>query len=181
MIYARNTDRRHWRAICVLPAGSGMTVLEHCFGGTNKIIYIPSQEAQGGGIVAAQDAASPPRTIFSNNNPAGVGSNPSRPTSLNLDRNTVVTKITTYHWNFGRGTPEPGMIGLRSDSGRVYGPWGAKGSSGQGGVPNAYWVVTPNVELPAGYYTIVDSEPTTWAQNRESGGAGMAWIEGVTR
>jgi hypothetical protein len=32
--------------------------------------------------------------------------------------------------------------------------------------------------LPAGTYTVVDSNPATWAQNSESGGAGHTRIEG---
>ena len=36
----------------------------------------------------------------------------------------------------------------------------------------------PNVVIPAGTYTIVDSSPSTWAQNGESGGRGHASVEG---
>jgi len=41
MIYANNSDRAHWRSICVLPIGAGMTVGSHCFRGTDNIIYAP--------------------------------------------------------------------------------------------------------------------------------------------
>jgi hypothetical protein len=39
MIYARNDDLQYWRGICVLPAGAGMTVEDHCFGGSDDIVY----------------------------------------------------------------------------------------------------------------------------------------------
>ncbi len=67
---------------------------------------------------------------------------------------------------------------LRHSNGKLYGPWRAKGSPGQGGVPNAYWTVSPNAVVPAGTYTIVDSSPATWSQNRQSGGRGFAVVKG---
>ena len=88
-----------------------------------------------------------------------------------------VTRIMTYHWNNGNGAPA-GRIALRSRAGETYGPWQAFGEPGQGGVPSAYWVVEPDLLLPAGSYTIVDSNPSTWAQNDASRNAGMASLEG---
>jgi hypothetical protein len=90
----------------------------------------------------------------------------------------MVAKISTYHWNNGIGTSAIGAIALRSESGEIYGPWQAQGEPGQGGVPNAYWVAYPNASLPAGTYTVIDSDPGTWAQNAASGRAGMVWAEG---
>jgi hypothetical protein len=46
-------------------------------------------------------------------------------------------------------------------------------------VANAYWVVKPNVVIPPGTYTVVDSDPGTWAQNSETLGKGMAWGKGI--
>jgi hypothetical protein len=63
-------------------------------------------------------------------------------------------------------------------SGQFFGPWAATGTPGQGGVPNANWVAEPDVTLPPGDYTVYDSDPSTWAQNDASGGAGMIWIHG---
>ncbi|HRY03812.1 MAG TPA: hypothetical protein P5256_11815, partial [Beijerinckiaceae bacterium] len=57
-------------------------------------------------------------------------------------------------------------------------PWQAVGGAGLGGAKNVYWTATPNVVLPAGVYTLVDSDPATWAQNEQSGGVGHAWAEG---
>jgi len=45
-------------------------------------------------------------------------------------------------------------------------------------VPNANWTATPNIKLPAGEYTIIDSEPSTWSQNSESGNRGMCTVKG---
>jgi len=89
----------------------------------------------------------------------------------------VGEEVKTYHWNHGRGA-RPGTVGLMQSSGRIYGPWQMRGTPGQGGVPNANWECTPNVVVPAGTYTIVDSDPATWAQNSGTGGAGMAVVKG---
>jgi len=51
--------------------------------------------------------------------------------------------------------------------------------SGQGDVPDAYWVVNPNLVISSGTYTVIDSDPDTWAQNSETNGIGMAWGLGV--
>jgi len=45
-------------------------------------------------------------------------------------------------------------------------------------VINAYWTVYPNITLPAGTYTVLDSSSATWSQNSSSGGAGHTRIEG---
>lgn len=47
-----------------------------------------------------------------------------------------------------------------------------------GGVVNAYRTAKPNVTLPAGTYTIIDSDPETWAQNAGSNGRGHAFVRG---
>jgi hypothetical protein len=100
------------------------------------------------------------------------------PTTFRITESWLVTEIGTYHWNDGNGA-EPGTISLRADDGTTYGPWPASGMEGQGGVPNANWIVKPNVVIPAGTYTVIDSDPATWAQNDQTGGAGMAWGKGV--
>lgn len=115
--------------------------------------------------------------IFNNGNIAGVFNNPPIPTTFTINQPHVITLIQNYHWNNARGAT-PGTIALRDQSGRTYGPWQAEGSPGQGGVPNAYWNVYPNVTLPAGTYTVIDSDPSTWSQNSGSNGAGFTRIEG---
>lgn len=83
----------------------------------------------------------------------------------------------TYHWNNARGRP-PGKISFKHESGRVFGPWQARGKPGQGGVPNAYWTVETSVILPPGGYTVIDSEPSTWATNANGGFRGFFNIQG---
>ena len=100
------------------------------------------------------------------------------PTTFSISQSWLVTYILTYHWNNGQGVT-PGTIGLRASDGTVYGPWQATGEPGQGGVPDANWIVRPNAVIPPGTYTVVDSDPSTWAQNDETGGAGMSWANGI--
>ncbi|CQR74105.1 hypothetical protein [Sporomusa ovata] len=109
-------------------------------------------------------------------NIGGVYNKPTAPTTFTLNQPHLVTGIVTYHWNNGRGAA-PGSIVLRDGNGKVYGPWQAGSRPGQGGVPNAYWEVAPNIVIPAGTYTIIDSDPATWAQNTQSGGRGMAEVK----
>ncbi len=180
MIYARNEDITHWRSICVLPVNTAMRVNPDCFGGSRNVIYVPPGTSGDGGAISGTGRSAPVRVYF-NGNDGAVDNQPTRPTVVNFGRRTFVATITTYHWNHGRGTRIPGTIALRSRTGQLFGPWRASGQPGSGGAPNAYWVASPNVELPAGSYTIVDSDSSTWAQNARSGGTGHAWIEGETR
>ena len=54
----------------------------------------------------------------------------------------------------------------------VYGPWST--------ASDGYWSAYPDIELPAGTYTVIDSEPGSWSFNNESGNAGMTEIVGYT-
>ena len=67
---------------------------------------------------------------------------------------------------------------MRCEDGSTYGPWQAEGASGQGNVPNAYWVVRPNVVIKSGICTIIDSDPSTWSYNTESKDSGFFEIRG---
>jgi hypothetical protein len=116
-------------------------------------------------------------TLFDNGNIDAVENRPTQTTTFLLQRNSFVATIATYHWNHGRGA-SPGNIALIGRDGRIYGPWRATGSPGQGGVPNAYWNVSPNLTLGPGTYTIIDSDLFTWSQNAGSFGTGHARVEG---
>ncbi len=116
--------------------------------------------------------------VFSNYNSAGVANNPSGPTVFTLTGARKIYLIQDYHWNSAKGKT-PGTISLKSENGKIYGPWQAQGAPGQGGVPNAYWTVYPDTEIPAGTYTIVDSDPASWAQNSGSKGIGMSQVYAV--
>ena len=97
--------------------------------------------------------------------------------TMKLDKKAHITELTTYHWNDAKGK-EPGTIRIKDQNGKTYGPWQATSLPGQGGVQNAYWKVTPNIDLPVGSYTVVDSDPATWSQNSETKGQGMMWAKG---
>jgi len=125
----------------------------------------------------APPPAGTPIELFSSGNIYGVASGPTAPTTFTLSQPHVIASISTYHWNDGRGTGI-GTIALRAANGQTYGPWTATGIPGQGGVPNANWMVAPNITLPAGTYQIIDSEPSTWSQNPQSRGRGMATVKG---
>ncbi|HQJ51219.1 MAG TPA: hypothetical protein PKW05_05520 [Anaerolineae bacterium] len=102
------------------------------------------------------------------------------PTKFMITRHWLITRIINYHWNDGKGA-EPGWIALRADSGTLYGPWWAVGQEGYGGVRNAYWLVKPDTVIPAGIYTVIDSDPLTWAQNEETGGRGISRGYGIAK
>ncbi|MGB5029780.1 MAG: carboxypeptidase regulatory-like domain-containing protein [Chitinophagaceae bacterium] len=112
--------------------------------------------------------------VFDNGNIGGVSSGPPNPTLFTFSRATIITRIENYH--YFNGGKKPGTIGLRSSSGKIYGPWQAYGLIGQGGVQNAYWAVLPNIEVPAGTYTVIDSDPSTWSYNSQSKGCGFTTI-----
>lgn len=104
---------------------------------------------------------------------------------LDLTDKTRITKIQTYHWNYGAGTESPGSILIvdmnpqESDGGYPMTEYEAYGLQGSGGAPNAYWVVEPDIVLEPGQYMIIDSETSTWAQNDETGGVGVTKVWGI--
>jgi hypothetical protein len=145
-------------------------------------VDLESLKEKGGatGVAPTDEQPTPEKpleTIFDNGNSDAVLNRPTRPTVFVLDGPTRIAKITTYHWNDGRGAPA-GTIALKSASGETYGPWQTTGEPGQGGVPNAYWVANPDVSLPPGSYTVIDSGPATWARNNASKGAGITVVGG---
>ena len=118
-----------------------------------------------------QTQPSEERQIFSTGNDYGVLNGGISP-SFTLRRAVIVTYIMTYHWNNGRGTAG-GTITLKNQDGKIFGPWRVKVMN------NVYWIVNPQVTLMPGTYTVIDSEPSTWAQNPQSGGRGHTIIKGI--
>ena len=61
----------------------------------------------------------------------------------------------------------------------MYGPYKAEAGEGRG--PNGSapfnWNAYPDVELPPGTYTVVDSDPGSWAWDGGSKGRGMTEVE----
>jgi hypothetical protein len=122
---------------------------------------------------SSTSASQTPTSILNTGNIGGVQNNPTQPTTFTTHSTCKLISITNYHWNNAKGS-KPGSISVRDSSGKTFGPWSTTGKPGQGGVVNAYWVATPNISLPAGTYTIVDSESSTWAHNSGSGNKGMS-------
>ena len=120
-----------------------------------------------------------PEEIFLIGNGMAVYNGGTSPT-VTISKDYNLTELWTYHWNEEKGK-EPGTIALKDENGKIYGPWPTTGSPGQGGVPNAYWKATPNIDIPAGKYTVIDSDPATWAQNEDCGGLGMTWAKGFPK
>ncbi len=135
----------------------------------------PTTQAGAPAAAVTGTALDEPVKVSDTMNIAGVYNGPTVPTTFSVSSPHLVTFITTYHWNNARGAT-PGTIALKDNNGKVYGPWAVTSRPGQGGVPNAYWEVTPNIVVPAGTYTVVDSDPATWSRNSQSGGKGMGEV-----
>jgi hypothetical protein len=114
--------------------------------------------------------------IWTNGNIGAVENGPSNPTVITLEQDSLVVAIMNYHY-FNNGV-KPGTISLIGADGKTYGPWQAKGRVGQGNVENAYWDTFPNIELKAGDYQVIDSDPATWSQNSESENRGFTEVRG---
>ncbi len=113
-----------------------------------------------------------PFLLYTTNNIGGVTSaagGPPNPTTFTVTDTSMITKISNYHYN---SWETPGTITLQESGGTVYGPWDA--------VLDGYWRVYPNITVPAGTYTVIDSKPASWSFNSESGNAGMTEIVGYT-
>ncbi|MBF0287397.1 MAG: WSC domain-containing protein [SAR324 cluster bacterium] len=111
--------------------------------------------------------------VYSNRNKSTVQNLNIRLPTFTINQPMIITRINTYHWNNGRGTSQPGQIGIKGA-----GSWQAKGSPGMRNTPNAEWQAFPNIQLNPGTYTIVDSDPATWSQNSGSQGLGFVAIYG---
>lgn len=99
-------------------------------------------------------------------------SNGGTPPAFSTNKAYWLKDLWTYHWNGGQGQAA-GTIAIQSADGTLYGPWQAELNNG------VYWVARPGVTLPAGSYTVIDSNPSTLAQNGGTGGQGMAWANGI--
>jgi hypothetical protein len=135
-----------------------------------------SRDVPGG--APARDTVQPPKpqVIFNNWNTGGVGVGPTVATTFKIDRPARVTYLNSYHYNYGRGT-KTGTLALRHSDGTLYGPWTVKGSTASG-APNGLWETEPGVVLKPGAYTVIDSDPSTWSNNGQSGSCGFAEVRG---
>ncbi len=126
---------------------------------------------------SAYPASAQPTELFNNTNIFGVINGPGQPTTFTLSASATISEVATYHWNFGFGAA-PGSISLRNQSGQVFGPFAARGTAGQGGAPNVNWIAAVNVTVPAGTYTVLDSDPNTWSHNPQSLSRGFTIVRG---
>ena len=129
------------------------------------------------GLATAAPAPTTPSKLFSIGNIDRVYNGPTRASAFRTDRPYTLTHLQTYHWNDGRGCPG-GTLALRDAKGRLYGPWPVT-TQGGSGAQNVLWICHPNLVLPAGTYTVVDSSPATWSHNPASAGRGFVEIQGT--
>ena len=104
-----------------------------------------------------------------------VMGNPRQATAFRLETEAVVTYIETRHLPGVR----PGRIALRHADGTVYGPWNAAGAPATAGTDGRFtlgWCALPQQRVKPGDYTVIDSDPATWACNTRSGLVGFAVI-----
>jgi hypothetical protein len=134
-----------------------------------------SSAVKPGQPVSLPGSASVAITIYNNWNKAAVMNGPTRNTQFSTNTPVTITSILNYHWNNGKGHTI-GTISLKGNDGRVYGPWQANGLPSA--VPAANWIAKPNVTIPAGTYTVIDSHWATWSQNSGSNGSGFSNISG---
>lgn len=115
-------------------------------------------------------------SMASNGGVGAVTLGAKRPGAFRLKTPYRIEQVMTYH--YGAKT-RPGTIGLRHESGTVYGPWRAAGAIGQGNVRDAYWWVQPDIVIPPGRYEVIDSDPASWAWEAQTRGTGIYQVWGT--
>ena len=129
------------------------------------------EEKDGIHFSQAEPPPGDPVQVFKVGNDASA-QNGGKPSQFTMDKDHYVTQLWTYHWNASKGAPA-GTIALQTADGKTtYGPWQAELNNG------VYWLAKPNMWIPKGSYLVIDSDPSTFAQNADSGGQGMAWMLG---
>lgn len=118
-------------------------------------------------------AAEGVQDIFSNGDDTAVTAGAEGPT-FPLVEPMKVAVIVTLH--VGEVVPG-GTIGLKDADGKSWGPWSAVPDAAPDG--NTYWSCEPDAALPVGEYTVVDSDPATWAKNDGSDGFGFVTVKGT--
>ena len=118
---------------------------------------------------------------YSNYNAAGVQNDPEYYPDFTVgSKDLLVQAVTTYHWNYGKGS-KPGTISIYDWDDQLVGRWNATGRKDPN-AQNINWDVFPNVTLKAGEkYYIVDSDTSTWSWNSESENKGFVEIRGTVK
>lgn len=94
---------------------------------------------------------------------------PKNPVKLTISKPTMVVRITTDHFNGGKGTSSPGTISIKDSEGKTIGSFRAQGQVGSDGIPNVKWVAEPGQLLEKGTYYIWDSDMSTWSKTPAGG------------
>ena len=105
--------------------------------------------------------------------------NPNVPTQFKLENSAKITKIQNFHTNVANGSLL--KIKLMSSKGQIYGPWTAKKIPFEGFDQYECWQVVPNVLLPPGIYTLIDSDPGTWLTNVQANNRGFSRVLGIIK
>jgi len=154
----------------------------------------PGGVTSAGGSTSSLDAATPSGAevaLLLIESVQGVSNNPTAPSTFTVATAAHITKIMTYHWNGGQGAAVGTLALKNTATSQTYGPWNVVGlktspSATPGtawptvsdGPPFYYWTVQPDTDIPAGTYSVVDSDPSTWAYTSDSNGRGIAWVFG---
>ena len=120
-----------------------------------------------------------------------VSNNPTAASTFTVASAAHVTKIMTYHWNGGQGAVVGTLALKNTATSQTYGPWkvvglktspsatpGTAWATASDSPPFFYWTVLPDADIPAGTYSVVDSDPFTWAYASDLNGRGIAWVFG---
>jgi hypothetical protein len=114
--------------------------------------------------------------IFDNYNIEEVQKGPAQAPAFAIQAPRKISILCTYHWWI---RPEPGTLGLRDQNGKLYGPFQAIDDLELGVGSNINWVAFPDITLPPGTYTVVDSDPASWSHNTGTKGLGFAQVGGL--
>jgi predicted nucleic acid-binding Zn ribbon protein len=125
----------------------------------------------------SESAAQPKVILEVGHTEESKNKNPKNPTKLTIEYPTMITRITTDHYNDGMGTPHGGKITISDSDENVIGSFKAFGKTGKNKTPSAKWITEPNIRLEKGTYFISDSEPATWSKTF-LGGNGFVVVEG---
>ncbi len=117
--------------------------------------------------------------IFSIQNNRPIKNGVHKKSIFSITSSCKISTITNYHHN--NKATEAGTIGLRSSRGKKYGPWKASAVDSSGKQDIRYWTVIPKITIPAGTYSIIDSDKKTWSTNAQAKNRGMTQIFGTCR
>jgi hypothetical protein len=151
------------------PIGAGIGTTDTPITTEERCVLFPTDPS-------CASAGGEPIDLLNVGNTGGVNGGAASAPAFTVDRPTRITLISTYH--YGAGTPA-GLLGLQAADGTFYGPFTATGIVGQDGMPDATWQVEPDLVVPAGTYSVYDSEPSTWSTNAEADLVGFAIVSGI--